>query len=166
MGTGLRYEREVRSPQEMDDLAATLAPLLRPGDVIVLNGEMGAGKTRFVQGVAAALGVVDAITSPTFAIQLAYDSGSLPLNHFDLYRLEDASELEDIGYWDTLEGQGASFVEWGDKFPDEAPVDFVEMIISGSEQSRTVQARAYGSRARRLLYLWAEVPEAHWRALQ
>ena len=74
---------------------------LQAGDVIVLSGDLGAGKTQFVQGVAAGLGVRDQVTSPTFNILLTYPAGSLPLYHFDLYRLEEADELEDIGYYET-----------------------------------------------------------------
>ena len=105
------------SSEATKQLAATLAPYLQAGDVIVLSGDLGAGKTQFVQGVAAGLGVRDQVTSPTFNILLTYPAGSLPLYHFDLYRLEEADELEDIGYYETIDGDGASFVEWGEKFP-------------------------------------------------
>ena len=109
--------RKTTSPEATKQLASTLAPYLRAGDVVVLEGDLGAGKTQFVQGVAAGLGIRDQVTSPTFNILLSYPEGSLPLYHFDLYRLEHPDELEDIGYFETIDGDGASFVEWGEKFP-------------------------------------------------
>ena len=135
--------RKTTSSEATKQLAATLAPYLQAGDVIVLSGDLGAGKTQFVQGVAVGLGVRDQVTSPTFNILLTYPAGSLPLYHFDLYRLEEADELEDIGYYETIDGDGASFVEWGEKFPDD-------------EGNRSVRTHAYGDRARRLLFVWAK----------
>lgn len=164
MAAELAYERIIFSPEEMDELAATLAPLLRAGDVVLLNGDLGAGKTRFVQGVGHALGVDAPVTSPTFTIQTTYDEGFLPLNHFDLYRLESAEDLDDIGYWETLEGDGVSFVEWGDKFPDDAPEDFVELTLTvGDDGARTITACARGERAHNLLSQWGSAEEAGWR---
>ena len=100
--------RKTTSSEATKQLAATLAPYLQAGDVIVLSGDLGAGKTQFVQGVAAGLGVRDQVTSPTFNILLTYPAGSLPLYHFDLYRLEEADELEDIGYYETIDGAGGT----------------------------------------------------------
>ena len=121
--------RKTTSSEATKQLAATLAPYLQAGDVIVLSGDLGAGKTQFVQGVAAGLGVRDQVTSPTFNILLTYPAGSLPLYHFDLYRLEEADELEDIGYYETIDGDGASFVEWGEKFPEALPYGYLEISI-------------------------------------
>ncbi len=138
-------------------LASTLAPYLRPDDVIVLMGDLGAGKTQFVQGVASALGVRGDVTSPTFNILLTYEGGTLPLFHFDLYRLEHSEELEDIGFFDTIEAGGVSFIEWGDKFPDALPYGYLEIDIRADlDGSRTVVAHSYGDRSRQLLYLWAK----------
>ena len=121
--------RKTTSSEATKQLAATLAPYLQAGDVIVLSGDLGAGKTQFVQGVAAGLGVRDQVTSPTFNILLTYPTGLLPLYHFDLYRLEEADELEDIGYYETIDGDGASFVEWGEKFPEALPYGYLEISI-------------------------------------
>lgn len=157
MANGLTYTRTSVSPDATKQLAATLAPLLRAGDVILLSGDLGAGKTQFVQGVAAKLGVTGAVTSPTFNIMMAYEKASLPLYHFDLYRLESPDELEDIGYFEILDGPGASFVEWGDKFPDELPYEYLEIDITVNEdETRTFRMHAYGDRPRRLLFLWAK----------
>ena len=96
MANGLTYKRVTTTPLATKQLAATLAAHLRPNDVVVLIGDLGAGKTQFVQGIADGLGVKDQVTSPTFNIQVTYDGGRLPLHHFDLYRLEQEEELDDI----------------------------------------------------------------------
>jgi len=155
------YMRVTREPAETRQLAATLAPLLRPGDVVMLDGDLGAGKTHFVQGIAEGLGIEGDVTSPTFNILITYTDGALELNHFDLYRLDSADQLEDIGYWDVLEGDGVSFIEWGDKFPDDLPFDFLRMHFSvDDEGSRAIEIRACGERAHNLLGLWENVEAA------
>lgn len=150
------YQATLATQADTDALAAKLAPLLEPGDVILLSGDLGAGKTRFVQGVARALGISGEVSSPTFNILLTYDEGRLPLNHFDLYRLDAPEDLEDVGYWETLEGDGASFVEWGEKFPSEAPDDYVDVHIAVDPAGvRTLTAHAVGGpRSARLLSDW------------
>ncbi|MEG1517662.1 MAG: tRNA (adenosine(37)-N6)-threonylcarbamoyltransferase complex ATPase subunit type 1 TsaE [Raoultibacter sp.] len=156
MANGLSYIRKTTSPETTKQLAATLAPFLRKGDVVLLSGDLGAGKTQFVQGVASALHASDSVTSPTFNLMLSYLDGDLPLYHFDLYRLETAEELEDIGYFETLEGDGVSFVEWGDKFPESTPYESLSITIFVDEAGvRWVHTHAFGERARRLLFLWA-----------
>ncbi|MBO4365021.1 MAG: tRNA (adenosine(37)-N6)-threonylcarbamoyltransferase complex ATPase subunit type 1 TsaE, partial [Eggerthellaceae bacterium] len=117
MANGLTYARVSHGVYDTKQLASTLGPFLRAGDIIMLNGDLGAGKTQFVQGVADSLGVLANVVSPTFNIVLEYQGREMPLYHFDLYRLESRDQLEDIGYWDILEGDGVSFIEWGDKFP-------------------------------------------------
>lgn len=157
MDTGLTYKRMTTSPEATKQLAATLAPYLRAGDVIVLTGDLGAGKTQFVQGVAAGLGIRDRVTSPTFNILLTYPGGSLPLYHFDLYRLESSDQLEDTGFYETVEADGASFIEWGEKFPESMPYVYLEVSIRvDGDGNRWVQAHAYGDRARQLLFVWAK----------
>ena len=127
----------------------------------MLNGDLGAGKTQFVQGVAAALGVRAAVTSPTFNILLEYHEGALPLYHFDLYRLDEPSQLDDIDYFGVIDGDGASFVEWAEKFPDELPYDYLEITITADERgTRRVVAHSYGSRSRQLLCVWANDSKA------
>lgn len=149
--------RKTTSPETTKQLAATLAPYLRAGDVIVLTGDLGAGKTQFVQGVAAGLGVRDQVTSPTFNILLAYQAGALPLYHFDLYRLDSADQLEETGYYDTIDADGASFIEWGEKFPEALPYGYLEVSIRVDvEGNRCLRAHAYGDRARQLLFVWAK----------
>jgi len=152
---GLSYQYISENADETKALAATLAPRLLAGDVLVLVGDLGAGKTQFTQGLGAELGVASEITSPTFNLCCAYTDGSLPLYHFDLYRLEQPEELDDIDYWATLEGDGVSVVEWGDKFPGDMPLDYLELSFTLDDAGRrVVRAHAYGQRARRLLTIW------------
>ncbi len=154
---GLAYIRVTTSSDATKQLAATLAPYLRAGDTVVLSGDLGAGKTQFVQGIAAGLGIRDQITSPTFNIMLTYPSGRLPLYHFDLYRLDSAEQLEDIGFYETVDSDGASFIEWGERFPDSLPYSYLEIILSMDEKGdRKVFAHAFGDRSRQLLFLWAK----------
>lgn len=94
---------------------------LRRGDVLALCGELGAGKTHFVKGVAAALGTEAAVTSPTFTLIHEYPGGRLPVYHFDFYRLEDEDEAIKIGLDEYLDGDGVCLIEWADKFPGLLP---------------------------------------------
>ena len=95
-------------------MASALAQLSRSGDVIVLAGEMGAGKTAFAQGFGQALGITEPITSPTFTLVHTYDSGRLVLHHADLYRLDRLGEVADLGLHEMVEESGVMLVEWGD----------------------------------------------------
>ena len=157
MANGLTYLRKTTTPEATKQLAATLAPYLRAGDVVVLDGDLGAGKTQFVQGVAAGLGIRNQVTSPTFNILLTYPGGSLPLYHFDLYRLESAEDLEDIGFYETIDADGASFLEWGEKFPEALPYSYLRIWIEANpDGTRTVRAHSFGERSRQLLFLWAK----------
>ncbi|MGV8082212.1 MAG: tRNA (adenosine(37)-N6)-threonylcarbamoyltransferase complex ATPase subunit type 1 TsaE [Coriobacteriia bacterium] len=137
-----------------EHLGELLAPLLQPGDVLVLSGDLGAGKTQLTKGVARGLGVAEHVTSPTFNI-LRVHEGRLPLYHFDLYRLEDADQLEDIDYWGTLESDGVSLVEWGDRFasavPDECVI--VRFTIVGDTE-REIEIEPRGPRGEELTRAW------------
>ncbi len=135
-------------------LGQALGSCLRAGDVVLLTGDLGAGKTQFVQGAAGGLHAAEVPISPTFNIVLTYGSGRLPLHHFDLYRLDDAEQLEDIGLREYLESGGACFVEWAEKFP-QAFDEFlgVELRKVGDE-ARLVVAHARGERPQALLGEW------------
>lgn len=163
MANGLTYIRKTPTAEATKQLAATLAPYLYPGDVILLKGDLGAGKTQFAQGLAEALGVRAQVTSPTFNILLEYHDGRVPLYHFDLYRLEDEAELDDIAYFEAIDGDGdgVALVEWGDKFPASMPCDYLEVSITVEDQGRRrVRAHSFGVRARQLLCVWGNDSKA------
>lgn len=103
-----------RSVAETHAIAAALADLAEEGDVLVLAGEMGSGKTAFAQGFGRALAVGEPITSPTFTLVHSYDSGRLVLHHADLYRLDRMAEVAELALGELVEGDGVLLVEWGD----------------------------------------------------
>ena len=135
------------SPAETRALARRLSRCLVGGDVLLLQGDLGAGKTEFVKGLAEGLQVTDLVTSPTFTLLNVYH-GVIPLYHFDLYRLEDAEELDNIGFTEFLGGDGVAVVEWPDRFPAEMPLDHirVELLPGANEQERFLMVEARGSR--------------------
>lgn len=102
------------SPAATHAIAASLARVVRAGDLVVLAGDMGAGKTAFAQGFGAALGVTDQITSPTFTIVHSYPLGKLTFHHADLYRLSTQHEVADLALAELAEDDGVLLVEWGD----------------------------------------------------
>lgn len=112
---------EAASAEEMVEAGRRFAAALRSGDVIALDGDLGAGKTQFCKGLAAGLGATEDVTSPTFALVQEYRSGRLPLHHFDWYRLESADELHALGWDDYLDEEGIVVVEWAEKFPAMLP---------------------------------------------
>jgi tRNA threonylcarbamoyladenosine biosynthesis protein TsaE len=127
--------------RETSDAGERLARVLRPGDVVLLYGELGAGKTAFVRGLARGLGVpADTVSSPTFTLIQEYGGGRLPLHHVDLYRLEPA-EVADLGLDELVGGEGAMAVEWADRWPDR-PIDAIEVRLAhaGADQ-RTIEIR-------------------------
>lgn len=143
-----------RSADATEQAGELLATLLEPGDVVALAGDLGAGKTCLVQGVARGLGVAEPVTSPTFNLLLVHP-GRLPLYHFDLYRLERAEELEDIDFFETLESDGASFIEWGDRFPEALPEDHLLVVIHREgECERRFEVVASGDRSEQLAAAW------------
>jgi len=116
--------------QDTDRLGAALAAVLPPGTVIGLIGTLGAGKTRLVQAVAAALGVPRAsVTSPTFVLVNEYTSGRLPIYHFDTYRLKDDDEFLNLGPDEYFDGNGLTFVEWADRVEGLLPTERIEIAI-------------------------------------
>ena len=129
------------------ELGERLALSLRADDVVVLGGGLGAGKTQFAKGVAKGLGVDDEVTSPTFNILVQHVGDELPLLHFDLYRLNDEDDLEDVDFFGLLESGGASLVEWGSKFPQAMPDERLDVDIAVAEDgSRDVTVTGQGER--------------------
>ena len=110
-----------RSQAETIAVGEQLGRELAAGDVLVLTGDLGAGKTQLTKGIAAALGCEGDVTSPTFTIEMVYEGGRLPLYHFDLYRLDDPDQLEDIGLYDVLGADGVCVIEWADLIADSLP---------------------------------------------
>ncbi|MBU4556420.1 MAG: tRNA (adenosine(37)-N6)-threonylcarbamoyltransferase complex ATPase subunit type 1 TsaE [Actinobacteria bacterium] len=136
------------------ELGRALASLLAPADVLLLSGDLGAGKTALVKGIAEGLGVREPITSPTFNILLVHP-GTLPLYHMDLYRLENPEELEDIDYFGTLEADGVSCVEWGDRFSQAAPEEHLAVAISIlGDNDRELLIEGAGARGQELAAQW------------
>ena len=115
-----------RTAEETRRVAATVAGELRPGDVIALTGELGAGKTCFVQGAAKALGVEERVTSPSFVLRREYE-GTMPILHIDIYRLETLQEIVDIGYEEAFDRSRVTFIEWGDAMSPLLPQDHLEL---------------------------------------
>ena len=107
-------EYVTNSPEETESAGARLAQRLKPGAVVAFTGDLGAGKTAFVRGMARGLGISDRVTSPTFTIVNEYEGGRLPLLDFDMYRLGSADELFDIGWEDYLARDGVCAVEWSE----------------------------------------------------
>lgn len=142
-----------------------LAALLEPGDVLALAGDLGAGKTCLVQGIARGLGVDEPVTSPTFNLLLVHP-GRLTLYHFDLYRLDDVLELDDIGFYETLEADGVSAIEWGDRFPGALPVDHLSIVIHLAEGGlRRFEVLPTGARSEALAAAWRAACAAQGLAL-
>ena len=113
--------REVFSEQETRALAAEMAGQAKPGEVYALTGGLGVGKTAFTKGFAEGLHIKDMVNSPTFTILQEYEGGRLPLYHFDVYRIEEAEELFEVGFEEYLNGDGVSLVEWADLVPELMP---------------------------------------------
>ena len=112
--------RRSAAPEETEAIATQMAGALASGDVLILTGELGAGKTTFARGLAKGLGVAFGVKSPSFAIHLRYP-GSLPLHHLDLYRLGSPGDLVELGLEDVLEREGVTVIEWGERLGDWIP---------------------------------------------
>lgn len=117
------------SPDNTQYIGHILGETLERGSVIELNGNLGAGKTVFVKGIASGIGLEDEPASPTFVILSIYD-GKIPLYHFDLYRLSKLEELDDIDYKDYFYGDGISVVEWAEKIPEAFPDNAIRINIT------------------------------------
>ena len=146
----LTLHRTLSSEQDTRDLAASLAPFARPGDVIALEGDLGAGKTVFARAFVSALGGGDEVPSPTFTLVQSYDGASGPIHHFDLYRLTSPEDTFELG----LEGllpDGISLIEWPDRLGPYMPKDhLVIRMIEHSTTSRFVEAVGAGDWVHRL----------------
>ncbi len=120
---------ETNSRNETFELGKKLAQSAGPGDIYCLSGDLGAGKTAFSQGFAEGLGVEEDVTSPTFTILCVYETGRLPLYHFDVYRFEEPEELDDLGADEFLYGDGVCLIEWPEKIRTLLPADVKNIVI-------------------------------------
>ena len=148
---------QTTSSEETKRCAAALARLLRGTEVIALDGDLGAGKTHFTQGLAEGLGIKRSVTSPTFNVLVVYDEGRIPLYHFDLYRLEKPEELDDIAFAEYVDSPGISCIEWASKFPEKLPDERLEVFLEVAAEDRNervIKARAFGIAAHELLICW------------
>lgn len=153
MSSSVRVEREFASPDAAvtQALAARLATVARPGDLLCLWGDLGAGKTQFAKGFGVGLGVTDTITSPTFVLMAEY-AGRLPLFHLDLYRLDDAREAFAGGLLDEREATGVTLIEWPDRMWDVLPATRLDVAIDGvGDAPRTIRLSAADASLRRYL---------------
>ena len=120
---------EVNSAEETFKLGEEFAKAANPGTVIALIGDLGVGKTVFTKGVARGLGITDNVTSPTFTILESYYDGKMPLHHFDVYRIGDVSEMDEIGYEDYFYGDGVCLIEWASLIEEIIPEHITAITI-------------------------------------
>lgn len=120
---------ETNSPEETEALGIKLAEQAVPGQVFTLIGDLGVGKTVFTQGFAKGLQIDEPICSPTFTIVQVYDTGRLPFYHFDVYRIGDIEEMDEIGYEDYIYGDGVSLIEWANLIEDILPESYTRVTI-------------------------------------
>ena len=121
--------KETFSPEETFSFGKWIGENALPGQVYTLVGDLGVGKTVFTQGVAAGLGITEPVSSPTFTIVQVYEEGRLPFYHFDVYRIGDIEEMEEIGYDDYFFGEGICLIEWAELIRDILPEKRIEITI-------------------------------------
>jgi tRNA threonylcarbamoyladenosine biosynthesis protein TsaE len=155
---------DAASPEETEAVASRLAPLLRSGDVLCLRGDLGAGKTTFTRGLVHALGSPALVSSPTFTLIHEYHGGTLPVFHFDAYRLRGPGELTDLGFDEYLDKGGVTVIEWPERIEEALPPERIDVYLEETGESDEQQQR------RRIRILpraarWADLPtrwkEAH-----
>ena len=122
------------SPEDTFKAGEQLAKEARPGDIYTLNGDLGVGKTIFTKGMDRGLGIEEPVTSPTFTILQEYESGRLPLYHFDVYRIGDPEEMDEIGYEDYFYGQGICLIEWAGLIEELIPAEAIRVSIEKNLQ--------------------------------
>ena len=126
----MAIEFDSETPKDTYEFGKKLAKDAKPGQVYTLNGDLGAGKTVFAKGFAAGLGIEDTVSSPTFTILQVYDKGKYPLYHFDVYRIADSSEMDEIGFDEYVFSDGISLIEWADNIEDILPARYIRVDIT------------------------------------
>lgn len=125
-----RFEWDSFSPEETFAIGKRIGEQAKAGQVYTLIGDLGVGKTVFTQGVAAGLGISEPVNSPTFTIVQVYEEGRLPFYHFDVYRIGDVEEMEEIGYMDCFYGEGICLIEWANLIEEILPGEYQEIRIT------------------------------------
>ena len=120
---------ETRSPEETFALGEKLGREAKPGQIYTLNGDLGTGKTVFTQGFASGLGITEPVNSPTFTILQVYEEGRMPFYHFDVYRIGDVEEMDEIGYEDCFYGEGVCLIEWAELIEEILPDNVIVVTI-------------------------------------
>ena len=140
-----------KTPQELEYLGSRIAQLVSPGDFLALDGDLGAGKTLFTQGLAQGLGVTEDISSPTFTIIHEYESGRMPLYHMDVYRLKHPEEMYDLGYEEYFYGEGITVVEWAQMIEMLLPDEYLGIEIGVVPEGREMRFAPHGARYEHLI---------------
>lgn len=139
--------KKVLTFNEIDGLALKLGKYLREGDVVALIGDLGTGKTTFVQKLAKAIGIKENVKSPTFNYVLEYTSGRVPFYHFDVYRISEPLEIYELGYEDYVEGNGITVIEWANLIKSELPKVYIEIsLFHKDEETREIEIRVVGNK--------------------
>lgn len=120
---------ETNDPKQTFELGRKLGKQAKPGEIYCLNGDLGVGKTVFTQGFASGIGITEPVNSPTFTIVQQYEEGRLPLYHFDVYRIGDVEEMEEIGYEDCFFGEGVCLIEWSALIEELIPKTAIQITI-------------------------------------
>lgn len=144
----INFEYISHSPEETMDFASKLAAKLSAGDVVVLNGDLGSGKTKFTEGLLKYFGLENEISSPTFTIVNEYNAKDLNIYHFDVYRFSDSSEFYAIGGEDYF-SQGLCIIEWGSIIFDSLPNEYIEINFEKSDENmdfRLLKIRTFGNK--------------------
>ena len=123
------FKKESFSAEDTFAIGKELAAQAKPGEVYCLYGDLGCGKTVFSQGFGAGLGVTEPISSPTFTILKEYDEGRMPFYHFDVYRIGSDDEMDEIGYYEAIDGDGVCLIEWSQLIPEILPDEVIRIRI-------------------------------------
>ncbi|WP_439900601.1 tRNA (adenosine(37)-N6)-threonylcarbamoyltransferase complex ATPase subunit type 1 TsaE [Terribacillus saccharophilus] len=148
-----QFIKKMHTIEDTNSFGRKLAELLQPGDIITMEGDLGAGKTTLTKAIGAGLGVKRTINSPTFTIIKEYE-GRLPLYHMDVYRLENSDE--DIGFEEYFSGEGVSIVEWAQFIEDYLPKERLELTLKHDGEARTILLQPIGERYEKLCKELAE----------
>lgn len=125
----IRMIVNTKNAKETFELGVSMGEQAKPGQVYTLLGDLGVGKTLFTQGFAKGLGILEPVSSPTFTIVQIYKEGRIPFYHFDVYRIGDLEEMDEIGYEDYFYGNGVCMIEWADQIEEILPDDVIRIVL-------------------------------------